>query len=120
MITAVVRARKEMIHRYVDAPDDVSYLREWHRHELHVEVEIELQHEDREIEFMQLKKTLQNLLDKSVKLDYVEKSCEMIAQELASHLMVKYAKRRMIISVFEDGENGGRYYHGFTNEENTI
>jgi len=113
MKSIVVKARKELIHRYVDAPDEVSFLREWHRHELHIEMEVDVKHSDREIEFIMIKRELQYQLDFNIKLINVEKSCEMIAQEIAEIFAIKHPGRKIKVSVYEDGENGGIYYHGF-------
>jgi hypothetical protein len=42
------------IHRYPDAPDDVGYLANNHRHQFKFKVSIEVFHMNRELEFHQL------------------------------------------------------------------
>jgi hypothetical protein len=99
---------KEGIHKYPAAltdPNlatgdeyDVSFLGYPHRHTFHFKVWIEVFHDDRDIEFIQFKRWLENKYrDTILQLDY--KSCEMIADELAETIQDEY-------SVAEDNENG--------------
>ena len=84
---------------------DVSFLGYPHRHMFHFKVAIEVFHDDREIEFIQFKRWLENLYGKGVlELDY--KSCEMMATDLYQQISEKYPKREVTIEVSEDGENG--------------
>ncbi len=114
-----VTFQKEGIHKYPAALDDpklatgdeydVSFLGYPHRHIFHFRVCIEVFHDDRDIEFIQFKRWLEKLYsnDKSggvLILDY--KSCEMICDELAETINQKYPKRKLEITVSEDGENG--------------
>lgn len=106
---------KEGIHKYPAALEDpklatgdeydVSFLGYPHRHIFHFKVWIEVFHDDRDIEFIQFKRWLENLYKEDVvQLDY--KSCEMIADDLASEIQAKYPNRWIKISVAEDNENG--------------
>jgi len=110
-----VTFQKEGIHCYpiaIDDPalatgewDDVSFLGYPHRHIFHFRVEIEVTHNDRDIEFIQLKRWLESLYsDKTLSLNF--KSCEMISDELAAIIKDKYPERQIVISVSEDNENG--------------
>ena len=110
-----VTFKKEGIHKYpaaLDDPklatgnwDDVSFLGYPHRHIFHFRVGIEVFHDDRDIEFIQFKRWLERLYsDGTLELDY--KSCEMVSDELAKHINMKYPKRSIEIEVSEDGENG--------------
>ena len=84
---------------------DVSFLGYPHRHMFHFKIAIEVFHDDREIEFIQFKRWLENLYGKGVlELDY--KSCEMMATDLYQQISAKYPKREVTIEVSEDGENG--------------
>ena len=85
-----VTFRKEGIHKYPAAATDpllatndeydVSFLGYPHRHIFHFRVWIDVFHNDRDIEFIQFKRWLENLYKDSVlTLDY--KSCEMIADD---------------------------------------
>jgi hypothetical protein len=109
-----VKFQKEGIHKYPAAltdPNlaDVSFLGYPHRHIFHFRVEIEVSHNDRDIEFIQFKRWLENLYDGTLELDY--KSCEMISDELAKHIRDKYPNRDIVITVSEDDENGASCYY---------
>lgn len=102
--------QREGIHKYPAAltdPNlaDVSFLGYPHRHTFLFRVAIQVFHEDRDIEFIQFKRWLQSLYaDGTLELDY--KSCEMISDDLAEKIAIKYPGRRLTIDVSEDGENG--------------
>lgn len=110
-----VTFRKEGVHCFPDAltnPQfatgdeyDVSFLGHPHRHIFHFKVWIAVEHNDRDIEFIQFKRWLENLYeDGTVQLDH--KSCEMISDELYVVISGKYPGREVWIEVSEDGENG--------------
>ena len=112
-----VTFRKEGIHKYPAAltdPNlatgdeyDVSFLGHPHRHIFHFRVWISVQHNDRDIEFIQFKRWLESLYNGQgsvLSLDY--KSCEMIARELHATVVARYPGRETWIEVSEDGENG--------------
>ena len=62
-------------------------------------------HNDRDIEFIQFKRWLENLYrDNTLQLDY--KSCEMMADDLYIQIASRYPNRAVWIEVSEDGENG--------------
>lgn len=106
---------KEGIHKYPAALydpklktgdwDDVSFLGTEHRHIFHFRVEMDVFHNDRDVEFIQFKRWLERLYaDGTLQLDF--KSCEMIADDLANQIHARYPDRCLIISVAEDNENG--------------
>ena len=110
-----VTFRKEGLHKYpaaLDDPklatggaDDVSFLGYIHRHIFHFKVAIEVFHDDRDIEFIQFKRWLESLYaNGTLELDY--KSCEMICDDLAQQINNKYPRRKISLTVSEDGENG--------------
>ena len=110
-----VTFQKEGIHCYPAAATDpmlatgneydVSFLASPHRHIFHFRVTIDVFHNDRDIEFIQFKRWLENLYkDAILALDY--KSCEMIADDLYIQIAAKYPSRAVTIEVSEDGENG--------------
>jgi hypothetical protein len=110
-----VTFRKEGIHRYPAAGHDpklasgdeydVSFLQYPHRHMFHFKVYLEVFHDDRDVEFIQFKRWLENLYNKgTLELDY--KSCEMMADDLYKEISSKYTDRKIWIEVSEDGENG--------------
>lgn len=110
-----VTFRKEGLHKYPAALDDpklatgdeqdVSFLGYIHRHIFHFKVELEVFHDDRDVEFIQFKRWLESLYaDGTLQLDF--KSCEMICDDLADTINTKYPNRKMTITISEDGENG--------------
>lgn len=110
-----VTFRREGIHKYPAALTDpklktgdeydVSFLGYPHRHMFHFKVAIEVFHDDRDIEFIQFKRWLENLYGKgTLELDY--KSCEMIGADLYQQINSRYPNREVTIDVSEDGENG--------------
>jgi hypothetical protein len=110
-----VTFRKEGIHCYPAAATDpalatgdeydVSFLGTPHRHIFHFRVWIDVLHNDRDIEFIQFKRWLENLYKAGIlQLDY--KSCEMMADDLYAEISARYPDRVVWIEVAEDGENG--------------
>ena len=110
-----VTFRKEGTHKYPAAltdPNlatgdeyDVSFLGYPHRHIFHFKVWISVTHDDRDIEFIQFKRWLENLYKEgTLQLDY--KSCEMMSGDLFDVISNKYPGREIWIEVSEDGENG--------------
>lgn len=103
--TIWVTFQKEGIHKYPDAPEEVAFLRHPHRHMFHFKIQIEVTHNDRDIEFIMFKRELEGLYDdKILQLDY--KSCEMMSDDLYKQITDKYPGREVHIEISEDGENG--------------
>ena len=130
-----VTFRKEGIHRYPAAATDpllctageydVSFLASPHRHIFHFRVSIDVFHNDRDIEFIQFKRWLENLYSSNnnnngsiLELDW--KSCEMIADDLYLQIANKYPGRNITIEVSEDGENGCSINYNLTRPINSI
>jgi hypothetical protein len=110
-----VTFRKEGIHKYPAALTDpalatgdeydVSFLGHPHRHIFHFRVWIDVWHNDRDVEFIQFKRWLENLYRTgTVQLDF--RSCEMMADDLYVQIAGRYPGRSVWIEVAEDGENG--------------
>jgi hypothetical protein len=93
----------EGLHCYPKAPEEVSYLRNMHRHIFKVKCTIAVQHNDREIEFILFKTKINEFLNK--KYNVHADSCEDIALEIALYLINMY-DRWVEVEVSEDGENG--------------
>lgn len=115
-----VTFQKEGIHKYPAALDDpnlatgdkydVSFLGYPHRHIFHFKIQIEVFHNDRDIEFIQFQRWLENLYNEgTLELDY--KSCEMISDDLYDKISERYTGRSITINVSEDNENGCRIYY---------
>ncbi len=108
--TIFVTFRKEGIHLYPAAAKDpklaeVSFLGSPHRHIFHFRVDIEVFHDDRDIEFILFKRELEALYSGGV-LQMNHKSCEMLADDLAAEIQKRYPGRWLKIEISEDGENG--------------
>jgi len=112
-----VTFQKEGIHKYPAAltdPNlatgdeyDVSFLGYPHRHIFHFRVWISVQHDDRDIEFIQFKRWLISLYNgQGAVLSLDHKSCEMMSEDLYNIIALKYPNREVWIEVSEDGENG--------------
>ena len=121
--TIFVRFQKEGIHKYPAAATDpalatgdeydVSFLATPHRHIFHFEVAIEVFHNDRDIEFIQFKRWLENQYSQNIlELDY--KSCEMISDDLYEVIATRYPDRSIAIQVSEDNENGAHIVYNTT------
>ena len=119
-----VTFQKEGMHRYPAAATDpalatgdeydVSFLANPHRHIFHFRVWADVIHNDRDIEFIQFKRWLENLYrDNTLQLDY--KSCEMMADDLYIQIASRYPNRAVWIEVSEDGENGALIKYEITN-----
>lgn len=109
-----VTFQKEGIHRYpaageVEALKDVSFLAHPHRHIFHFRVELEVFHDDRDIEFILFKRELEALYNTGV-MQINSMSCEMLARELHDYIDNTYPGRDHAIEVSEDGENGCKLY----------
>jgi hypothetical protein len=124
-----VTFQKEGMHRYPAAATDpalatgdeydVSFLANPHRHIFHFRVWIDVVHNDRDIEFIQFKRWLENLYrDDTLQLDY--KSCEMMADDLYIQIASRYPNRAVWIEVSEDGENGALIKYEITKPYNNI
>lgn len=124
-----VTLRREGIHAYYDANHDpalktgdeydVSFLGMPHRHIFHFTVGIQVFHNNRDIEFIQFKRWIENLFGKGI-LELNNKSCEMISDDLYHTISTRYPDRDIEITVSEDGENGATIYYNTTKPYNNI
>lgn len=89
---------------------DVSFLAHPHRHIFHFKVGIQVFHNDRDIEFIQFKRWIENSFKNEI-LELDHKSCEMISDELYDYIATRYPERDIEITVSEDGENGATIYY---------
>lgn len=112
-----VTFQKEGIHCYPEAPAGVEFLRNDHRHIFHFRIDIEVWHDDRDIEFILFKRELEALHGENGTLDLNFKSCEMLANDLAEYIQDAYPGRDLKIEVSEDGENGAVMYYPADREQ---
>ena len=112
-----VTFQREGIHKFPAAATepnlaDVAFLANEHRHIFHFNVNIEVFHNDRDIEFIQFKRWLESLYQGTLELNY--KSCEMISDDLYQSIASRYPGRDIEITVSEDGENGATIRYNTT------
>ena len=92
----------ESLHHWPDAPDIVGFLRHPHRHVFHVKLAMLVTHDDRDVEFILLKKQVSLYLESQYGGNAGQSSCEMIAKRLMTQFGAEW------VEVSEDGENGAR------------
>lgn len=107
-----VRFQVEGWHRWPDAPPNRAYLRDLHRHIFWAEASMPVEHDDRDVEFHDLRDEALGLLDEQGErgvtmagLNFGHRSCEMLARHIAETLATRYG-RAVRVSVSEDGECG--------------
>lgn len=96
----------EAIHNWPSCPfEEVSYLRDPHRHVFHIKAYKLVYHDDRDVEFIMLKHQVEQYLkDKYPTGKLGATSCEMLARELTEKFDLCQCE------VSEDGENGAIMY----------
>jgi len=91
----------EGFHRWKDAPDEVAFLRDRHRHLFHVRVEWPVSHAEREREFFIEQRTTRDFVER---LRQEPGSVEWSCETWAARIMEATGASRVDVS--EDGENG--------------
>lgn len=100
---AFVRFTAPGFHCWIDAPEDRAYLRALHRHLFHIEVRLELFHDERDVEYHNLLDYARSCFDEE---NHGGKSCETMARALADMIGAKWPGRWLQVLVDEDGECG--------------
>lgn len=97
----------EGIHHWPDCPiEEVSYLRDPHRHIFHIKAYVVVDHDNRDVEFIVLKHDIKVYIltkyfdDTHHLCDFGAMSCEMLARELIEVFDLSRCE------VSEDNENG--------------
>jgi len=100
----------EGTHSWPECPiEEVKFLQNEHRHIFKVKVQIEITHNDRDIEFFVFKEFIDTIIENAYGLGLKRlgrKSCEDIADMISGVVSVNYPNRETIIEVSEDGEVG--------------
>lgn len=88
-ISIIAKTKVEGIHRWFKCPiEEVSYLRNYHRHVFYIEARAYVNHADRDIEFIKLSHDITTYLTEKYYSDqykclfFDDRSCEMIGDEL--------------------------------------
>jgi len=112
-LIATVRSRGIIVkedfvafHRWKEAPDEVAFLRDFHRHLFKIEVTLNVSHGNRQLEFFDVQKCLRSIVRKEFEGKRFELSCEQIAEEIGNRLAFN-CYPVMLVQVSEDGENAG-------------
>lgn len=101
------------LHCWPDAPESRRFLRSSHRHQFHFRVKLQVFHDDREVEFFELKDVVAQSMS-ALPYDLGTRSCERIARYVGAAVYAKYGdqtqaptrpQRRLEVQVSEDGEN---------------
>lgn len=85
-----------------------KYLSNMHRHIFYFKCGVGVEGDDREIEFIKLRREIKQFLVNNYGLpcNFDTLSCEMIAKHIIMFLKSKYGDRHYVIDVSEDNENG--------------
>lgn len=103
----VVTLQVEGVHCWPACPiEDVKFLKNPHRHVFHVKACKPVTHDDRDVEIIMLKRSIQQYLESYYSGDFGTRSCEAIARELIEKFNL------MFCEVLEDGENGAYLWKG--------
>lgn len=112
----------------VTGSDEIKFLEQTHRHTFFVEVEIQVSHHDRDLEFFLVQREVDKVIHENYKDDYDglvynlgHKSCEMICSDIYYSLLHVYRakgidleKKQVTIKVSEDNEVYGKILFGAT------
>lgn len=111
-LSIVVRFQVEGWHFWPGAPDQHAYLRHSHRHMFHVEATLPVTSENREVEFILLRRQMKFWIEQLGGVHSTEALCDDIphwlgavsCESLAHRLLGRFKLSRC--EVWEDGENG--------------
>jgi hypothetical protein len=106
--TVVAQFTIEGFHNWPEAPDNLAFLRDRHRHVFHVGVQVRVNHSDRDVEVISLGRAVKaGLIDHfGDPAELHEWSCEHLANWIWSVLFNRMALTPVRVTVLEDGENG--------------
>lgn len=91
----------EALHRWPAAPNAVKFLRNPHRHIFHVKAWMRVNHDDRDVEFILLKREVDAFIEKELQAHYDStRSCEQWGKVLIEQFDF------IQVEISEDGENG--------------
>jgi len=103
-------------HRWKEAPKEVSFLANWHRHLFKVYCTIEVT-QGREVEFFIAQRKIKNYIDECFNEKQFELSCEEIAENVVQFLKdCLGVSRKYIVEISEDGENAGIVEYNINDE----
>lgn len=101
--TISVRSSFVGFHSWPDAPDEVAFLRNVHRHVFHVLATFNVSHGDRQLEFFIMQRKLNTLLK-----DFEDQTFNYSCEHIASALLQAFLNNDynvVEVTVSEDNEN---------------
>ena len=104
-ISVIVQCQIEGVHRWRHCNiEEVSFLRNKHRHVFHIMAVKEVRTTERDVEIIHLRRQILMSLqaEYGTPCDFGDMSCEMIAEWLLKHFNLSQC------AVLEDGENGAQ------------
>ena len=104
-ISLVIKNGFVAYHYWKNAPKEVKFLRNPHRHIFLVATQIPVTKEDRKLEFFIIQRSIAKYLRANFSEKTFSYSCEKFASLIKVYLDKKY-KTNCSVGVFEDGENG--------------
>lgn len=119
MAVTVIEASAELdgLHCWPGAHETRSYLRSPHRHRFVVAARVFVSHDDRDVEWHDLRDMLRLALSSAAGdrlsnglYDFGPQSCEGIAEHVAAYLTASHRLRVQRVSVSEDGEFTAHHY----------
>ncbi len=109
--TVIVKLAVDGCHNFPKAAElfpEVAFLADRHRHMFHFTVACAVRHDDRDKEFIMLKRDVEEYLystyyeANSRTCEFGPRSCEMLAEEILNEFDAEW------VEVWEDNENGAR------------
>jgi len=101
-----IKLRFVAFHRWKDAPDQVAFLRQFHRHLFNVQVILPVEELDRELEFFMVQRDLQVFVNANLDDREHDASCETFASLIGEYSLRHWPKLPFVsVTVDEDGEN---------------
>lgn len=101
-----VRNTLEAIHSWPDAPEQVGFLRNEHRHLFFIKTTFKVDHNDRDKEFFIMQKRVRDFITHNYPMQgdgyYRVQSCEQVAEDILAHF---YLDGAVSCEVSEDAEN---------------
>ena len=104
-VNIIVNLFYEATHKWPDCNlDEVSFLKNEHRHIFHITAHKEVNHTNRETEIILFKRNILNYLNSVYRNNFGGMSCE----DIAIKLLNEFSLSKCV--VLEDGENGAEVY----------
>lgn len=106
MLSTVITVSHQFIayHRWLAAPPEVDFLKNWHRHIFKVNAVLPVSHQDRDLEFFKVQQILRVMSAMNFDDRQLDMSCEMFAQKILC-MLLESGHPCQSVTVSEDGEN---------------